>query len=155
MQNPSPPGRGCPEGAGEGPLTDGATSSPQNWLFEGSYPHPALRAKEKAAFRPFSRREKGKASTESDPLAMTATTAHADPASADKARWDGVDLPAVARRVGTPCHVYSASAIRERIDALLRDVDQLAGGDDPASGWSALAPDPASGDSTALPEQRS
>jgi len=49
---------------------------------------------------------------------MTATTAHADLASADKARWDGVDLPAVARRVGTPCHVYSASAIRERIDAL-------------------------------------
>jgi hypothetical protein len=40
-------------------------------------------------------------------------------------------------------------------DALLRDVDQLAGGDDPASGWSALAPDPASGDSAALPEQRS
>jgi diaminopimelate decarboxylase len=49
---------------------------------------------------------------------MTATTAHADPASADKACWDSVDLPAVARRVGTPCHVYSASAIRERIDAL-------------------------------------
>jgi len=49
---------------------------------------------------------------------MTATTAHADPASADKACWDGVDLPAVARRVGTPCHVYSASTIRERIDAL-------------------------------------
>ncbi|MDE2054244.1 MAG: diaminopimelate decarboxylase [Xanthomonadaceae bacterium] len=49
---------------------------------------------------------------------MTATTAHADPACADKACLDGVDLPAVARRVGTPCHVYSASAIRERIDAL-------------------------------------
>ena len=31
---------------------------------------------------------------------------------------DGVDLSAVARRVGTPCHVYSASAIRERIGAL-------------------------------------
>jgi len=49
---------------------------------------------------------------------MTATTAHAAPACADKACLDGVDLPAVARRVGTPCHVYSASAIRERIDAL-------------------------------------
>jgi len=49
---------------------------------------------------------------------MTATTAHAAPACADKACLDGADLPAVARRVGTPCHVYSASAIRERIDAL-------------------------------------
>ncbi|MBS0382351.1 MAG: diaminopimelate decarboxylase, partial [Proteobacteria bacterium] len=49
---------------------------------------------------------------------MTATTAHTDPASADTACWDGVDLPAVARRVGTPCHVYSASTIRARIDAL-------------------------------------
>lgn len=49
---------------------------------------------------------------------MTATTAHTDPASADTACRDGVDLPAVARRVGTPCHVYSASAIHARIDAL-------------------------------------
>ncbi|HET7163351.1 MAG TPA: diaminopimelate decarboxylase, partial [Rhodanobacteraceae bacterium] len=49
---------------------------------------------------------------------MTATTAHADPASADKTRWDGVDLPALARRVGTPCQVYSASAIRQRIETL-------------------------------------
>ena len=49
---------------------------------------------------------------------MTATTAHTDPASTDTACRDGVDLPAVARRVGTPCHVYSASAIHARIDAL-------------------------------------
>jgi len=49
---------------------------------------------------------------------MTAPTPHADPACADEACLDGVDLPALARRVGTPCHVYSASAIRERIDAL-------------------------------------
>ena len=49
---------------------------------------------------------------------MTATTAHTAPASADTACRDGVDLPAVARRVGTPCHVYSASAIHARIDAL-------------------------------------
>lgn len=31
---------------------------------------------------------------------------------------DGVDLSALAQRVGTPSHVYSAAAIRERIDAL-------------------------------------
>jgi diaminopimelate decarboxylase len=31
---------------------------------------------------------------------------------------DGVDLRALARRVGTPCQVYSASAIRQRIDVL-------------------------------------
>src|SRR5579875_2089558 len=49
---------------------------------------------------------------------MTATTAHADPACHGIACMDGVDLSAVARRVGTPCHVYSASAIRERIGAL-------------------------------------
>ena len=41
---------------------------------------------------------------------------------------DGVALPALARRVGTPCQVYSASAIRERIGALqtaLRGLDAL------------------------------
>ncbi len=50
---------------------------------------------------------------------MTAPTAHADPAyaCADEACLDGVELPALARRVGTPCHVYSASAIRQRIEA--------------------------------------
>ena len=59
---------------------------------------------------------------------MAATTAHADPACDDKACLDGVDLPVVARRVGTPCHAYSAGAIRERIGALqtaLRGLDTL------------------------------
>jgi diaminopimelate decarboxylase len=49
---------------------------------------------------------------------MTATTAHAIHARDDKASVDGVKLSALARRVGTPCHVYSASAIHARIDAL-------------------------------------
>lgn len=42
--------------------------------------------------------------------------------------WDGVDLRALAQKVGTPCHVYSASAIRQRIGALqtaLRGLDAL------------------------------
>jgi diaminopimelate decarboxylase len=41
---------------------------------------------------------------------------------------DGVDLPALAQKVGTPCHVYSASSIRQRIAALqsaLRGLDAL------------------------------
>ncbi len=37
---------------------------------------------------------------------------------ADETRLDGVDLIALAQRMGTPCHAYSASAIRERIGAL-------------------------------------
>jgi diaminopimelate decarboxylase len=49
---------------------------------------------------------------------MTATTAHAEPACSGDACLDGVDLLALAQRVGTPCHAYSASAIRERIGAL-------------------------------------
>ena len=56
---------------------------------------------------------------------MTAPTAHADPACIDAACLDGVDLPALARRVGTPCHVYSASAIRQRIDALRKALHGL------------------------------
>ncbi len=32
--------------------------------------------------------------------------------------FDGVDLEMIATRVGTPCHVYSASAIRQRIHDL-------------------------------------
>ena len=59
---------------------------------------------------------------------MTAATAHAEPARPDMACLDGVALPALARRVGTPCQVYSASAIRERIGALqtaLRGLDTL------------------------------
>ena len=62
---------------------------------------------------------------------------HSDPVSpvirasaqdTDNARFDGVDLAALALRVGTPCHVYSATAIRERIGALksaLADLDAL------------------------------
>ena len=38
--------------------------------------------------------------------------------TAAASRLDGVDLAALALRVGTPCHVYSATAIRARIDAL-------------------------------------
>jgi diaminopimelate decarboxylase len=47
---------------------------------------------------------------------------------ADGARLDGVDLQALAQRVGTPLHVYSASAIRQRIQALrsaLQGLDTL------------------------------
>jgi len=42
--------------------------------------------------------------------------------------WDGVDLPALAQKVETPCHIYSASSIRQRIGALqtaLRGLDAL------------------------------
>jgi diaminopimelate decarboxylase len=43
-------------------------------------------------------------------------------------RLDGVDLQLLAQRLGTPLHVYSASAIRERISALqaaVRGLDTL------------------------------
>jgi diaminopimelate decarboxylase len=43
----------------------------------------------------------------------------------DGARLDGVDLQALAQRVGTPLHVYSASAIRQRIRALQAAVQGL------------------------------
>jgi diaminopimelate decarboxylase len=49
-------------------------------------------------------------------------------ACADDACLDGVDLLALSRRLGTPLHAYSASAIRERIGALqtaLRGLDVL------------------------------
>ncbi len=49
---------------------------------------------------------------------MTDTIATARPESIDAVRFDGVDLEALAGKVGTPCHVYSASAIRQRIDVL-------------------------------------
>ena len=39
--------------------------------------------------------------------------------------FDGVDLHALARRVGTPFHAYSANAIRQRIDALHACLDGL------------------------------
>jgi diaminopimelate decarboxylase len=57
---------------------------------------------------------------------MTATTAHAATACPDAACLDGVELPSLARRVGTPCQIYSASAIRQRIGTLeqaLRGLD--------------------------------
>lgn len=38
---------------------------------------------------------------------------------------DGTDLVALARRVGTPCHVYSAGAIRQRIEALQTSLQGL------------------------------
>lgn len=44
------------------------------------------------------------------------------------------------------------SAADRADDALLRDVDRLASGDDPANGWSSLAPEP---DSAPVGEQRS
>lgn len=47
---------------------------------------------------------------------------------ADYSRLDGVGLQALAQRLGTPLHVYSASAIRERIrvlQAALRGLDTL------------------------------
>ncbi|HET9818026.1 MAG TPA: diaminopimelate decarboxylase [Rhodanobacteraceae bacterium] len=56
---------------------------------------------------------------------MTATIAHAEPACADTACLDGVELPTLARRVGTPCQVYSASAIRERIGTLKQALQGL------------------------------
>jgi diaminopimelate decarboxylase len=46
--------------------------------------------------------------------------------STDRAHIDGVDLEALARRLGTPLHAYSASALRRRV-ADLRDA--LAGRD--------------------------
>jgi diaminopimelate decarboxylase len=59
---------------------------------------------------------------------MTSTIASAEAASADGSRLDGVDLQVLAQRVGTPLHVYSASAIRQRIQALqtaLQGLDTL------------------------------
>lgn len=57
---------------------------------------------------------------------MTSMTDPADPACADAAFLDRVDLWALAERVGTPCYVYSAGAIRQRAAALqaaLRGLD--------------------------------
>jgi len=59
---------------------------------------------------------------------MTTPAATPQVAQPDQTRLDGVDLLALAQRVGTPCHAYSASAIRERITALqaaLRGLDVL------------------------------
>ncbi len=59
---------------------------------------------------------------------MASTTTSTQTTSAAEAFLDGVDLPALAGRVGTPCHVYSASMIRQRIGTLqaaLRGLDAL------------------------------
>jgi diaminopimelate decarboxylase len=39
--------------------------------------------------------------------------------------FDGVDLAALAAQMGTPLHVYSASAIRARVDELLKALEGL------------------------------
>ena len=49
---------------------------------------------------------------------MSSTIADDQAVCTDGARLDGVDLQVLAQRVGTPLHVYSASAIRQRIRAL-------------------------------------
>jgi diaminopimelate decarboxylase len=49
---------------------------------------------------------------------MTAKTVQPETACIGPASLDGVDLAALARRVGTPCQVYSATTIRQRIEAL-------------------------------------
>ena len=45
--------------------------------------------------------------------------------ASDCSSFDGVDLKVLATRVGTPCHVYSASAIRQRIHDLQRALSGL------------------------------
>ena len=45
--------------------------------------------------------------------------------SRSHSRFDDVDLLALASHVGTPCHVYSANAIRERIHGLQRALSGL------------------------------
>ncbi|HET6588480.1 MAG TPA: alanine racemase, partial [Oleiagrimonas sp.] len=49
---------------------------------------------------------------------MTDTISIDQTAKIDAVHLDGVDLEVLARKVGTPCHAYSASAIRQRIHAL-------------------------------------
>lgn len=56
---------------------------------------------------------------------MTTTITPTEAVCADAARLDGVDLRVLAQRVGTPLHVYSASAIRQRIRALQTAVQGL------------------------------
>lgn len=59
---------------------------------------------------------------------MTGTITSAKDLCANDARLDGVDLQVLAQRLGTPLHVYSASAIRQRICALqtaLQGLDTL------------------------------
>ena len=56
---------------------------------------------------------------------MNGPIAPAETACADDVRLDGVDLQVLAQRLGTPLHVYSASAIRQRILALQAAVQGL------------------------------
>jgi diaminopimelate decarboxylase len=56
---------------------------------------------------------------------IRASADDARPMQTGKARFDGVDLAALALRVGTPCHAYSATAIRERIAALKSALGEL------------------------------
>jgi hypothetical protein len=60
-----------------------------------------------------------------------------------------------ARIVNGSDDTASFSAQDRADDALLRDVDRLASGDETSGGWGALAPDPSAVDSVAAPEGRS
>jgi hypothetical protein len=60
-----------------------------------------------------------------------------------------------ARIVNGSDDTASFSAQDRADDALLRDVDRLASGDETSGGWGALAPDPSAVDSAAAPEGRS
>ena len=59
---------------------------------------------------------------------MTLAPTSTETAIAADTLLDGVDLQALALRIGTPCQAYSASLIRQRIVALqtaLRGLDAL------------------------------
>jgi hypothetical protein len=59
-------------------------------------------------------------------------------------------------RIGSGSDDAASFSAQDRADdALLRDVDRLASGDETSSGWGALAPDPSAVDSAAAPEGRS
>ena len=55
---------------------------------------------------------------DSVPPVIRSSTEDAQLQRSGDSHFDGVDLAALALRVGTPCYAYSATAIRERIDAL-------------------------------------
>src|SRR5690349_12159541 len=57
---------------------------------------------------------------------MNATSRHGEPVVATpQPEFDGVDLRALAGRLGTPLYAYSASAIRQRIDGLKTALEGL------------------------------
>ena len=58
----------------------------------------------------------------------SAAAAANTPNNALEGHWDGVDLERLAVQVGTPVHVYSASAIRDRIAALQKALAGLDAG---------------------------